>query len=79
MIVRHNWVSDRAGYSCIYKELAAPRDDANCYGCDANIPREGWWFGWSDSDSSLDRIWHEELRPMAGLCCMVEEADDGPA
>ena len=83
MIVRHNWCFLGAEYACARR---TPLDaDAECFGCGATAKlselireedRTDAGFGVPlDIMQTLDLIWHRDLRPLAELCCMVEEAD----
>ena len=62
------------------------RVSATCTGCGASLPRDavnkaqdsiGQFNSenWEGCQLLFDDLWHEKYRPMADLCCMVEEAD----
>ena len=67
--------------------LQAP--DGECFECCAVISDQAFvewannqperiavWETDGDGIAQLDRVWHEQLRPMAALACLIEEADD---
>ena len=83
-ITKHNWGAGDPpsnGLTCLKSYRAfASRDDATCSGCGASIPERivdvitGNHQTWQRCEQAFDRLWHMKLRPMAGLACMVEEA-----
>ncbi len=81
-MTRHNWeligirTSD-AYHLCVDESrVTAYSARANCYGCGAKIPLDTVWrTDKTRIDLSLDAIWAKELRPMAGMACLIEEAD----
>ena len=88
MIVRHDWFAcagkTAACRDSLVHESAARCPPPDCRGCDATVtyhydPTRTGKFSGEETQSILDRLWHEKYRPMAGLCCMVEEADDRSA
>ena len=88
--IKHNWKTTFLKSYCANDgRYALSRPDADCLECDAKIPfseiEDGhlvssgggpWDQGDEDELNELrDRLWHEKLRPMAALCCLVEEAN----
>ncbi len=84
-IVRHDWYGAEIGVSCedthytgrqVVWERTPPAD---CHGCSAVITDYRFNevnLATEDGQDALDRLWHEELRPMAALVCLVEEAKE---
>ena len=82
-MTRHNWKfvgmgTSRATHICVGESQATVyRSGANCFGCGAEIPYDvDWKKDARMRDLSLDAMWAKELRPMAALCLMVEEASE---
>ncbi len=89
MATRHNWadyVNATETYECSSNHREGD-GEVDCYGCGAVIDldqllayeydhmqqaRAPWHR--RNVDRLLDLLWHEELRPMAELVCLVEEA-----
>ena len=72
-VVRHNWMFLVDRHKCEDTTFWGDHrslKEITCRGCGAEFP--GWAMG---SYAELDRRWHEEVRPMAELACMVEEAN----
>ena len=88
MVVKHNWLREiKGGMVCGPESHHDLYFD--CIGCFAAIPYDlvqaeqdklngvevyDRYDRPVDLIDSLDRLWHEELRPMAELCSLVEEA-----
>lgn len=73
--VRHNWYKvyeTGMAYTCVTEERSfGLLKGATCSGCGATIPANSPLLTTFDQ---MDELWHEKYRPMAALCCMVEEA-----
>ena len=89
-MVRHRWMwrPHLYAWDCVGLQPDAP-GDYDCIGCGISIseseyrdnrPEEipPWWETENDAQGGalLDGLWHYKLRPMAGLVCLVEEAND---
>ncbi len=85
-IERHDWfISNGGGVECQNHEPDPAgvnwrrEPDAGCRGCGALIPGKetikiSEQFASEAGQGALDRLWHEEHRPMAALACLVEES-----
>ncbi len=64
------------GYVFCYGGWIDLREGVNCRGCGAKITEKQELSHTSRSMGvdGLDKFWHEKLRPMAELACLVEEA-----
>ena len=93
-MLAHNWhPAINGGFVCVNaNDVGQPIH--NCDSCGAQISyeavvkiRESFngveafsYEGYpSDLFDAMDKLWHRKLRPMAGLCCLVEEANDHTA
>ena len=87
MIVRHGWVysKESSAWVCMGLQPVSTKY-YDCFGCGVSISRSEHsrnrstenplWWGNNTGASVLDKLWHEKLRPMAALACLVEEASE---
>jgi len=87
-MTRHNWYfsASENAYACL-EASRVKRKGATCLNCGTTIKsidihrfevKKGLTFrnGYADVFYDLDLYWHEELRPMAALAGLIEEAND---
>ena len=89
--VRHNWgypdpFDDNLVCVTMGEGRGISRISATCTGCKANLPRIAVYKAqnsigqfnsenWEGCQLLFDDLWHTKYRPMAALCCLVEEAN----
>ncbi len=80
MIVRHNWwcvtiQGSQNIWQCTERKEQQTREEIDCFGCLASMS-DGLGLTRNEPHlTEMDRLWHEELRPMAEFACLIEEAD----
>ena len=84
-MTRHSWSHASADIMECRKSASSiwARAMVDCNGCGATVPADRIYVYKGMTGEQLrheaDTLWHNELRPLAGLVKMVEEANDSPA